>query len=162
MAKNTQAPVACLPIILFFLLVSLLNVKPINAQEFYLGLKTGYGQSNLDYEGNASAKIRAKQIMNVALTYNYRFSEKIGVNIETGYSDRGVKIDNSTLDYRLNYLDIPVLLDYYPVPKVRLNAGPEISYLINARNNSDDGTKTNISGNFDKRWAVNGAIGANY
>ena len=108
------------------------------------------------------SEIDTEQKLNVALTYNYKFSQKYGMNVETGYSDRGVSINADNLNYNLNYLDLPLLLDYYPISRVRLSAGPEISYLISAMNKSNDGSKTNISGNFDNRWAVNGAIGANY
>lgn len=159
MVKNTQVPLVRLAILIFLLFSGALS---LHAQEFYLGLKTGYGLSNIDYKGTANSKISAKQSMNLALTYNYRFTEQFGLNIETGFSDRGVKIENEALDYRFNYLDMPLLLDFYPLKNIRLNAGPEISYLVSAMNKASDGTKTNISDTFDNRWALNGAIGVNY
>lgn len=160
MVKNARRVITLLVIIFFYF--SFTSANKLTAQEFYLGLKTGSGWSGFTYEGQAAHEIDTEQKLNIALTYNLKFSEKYGLNIETGYSDRGVQIDNNELDYRLNYLDMPILLDYYPVPRVRLNAGPEITYLISAINQQNDSTKVNIMDRFENRWAINGAIGANY
>lgn len=161
MVKNT--PILQVRIIFFiaFLLIHP-TIQTLKAQEFYVGLKTGYGQSSFEHDGTSSFALNSKQFLNIALTYNYKFSDKYGVNIETGFSDRGVEIDNADLDYRLNLVDLPILLDYYPVPRLRLNIGPEITHLISAMNKASDGTKENITERFDKKWAVNGAFGANY
>lgn len=161
MVKNTQVlQVKVIVFILFFLIQS--TPLTLQAQEFYLGLKTGYGHSDFSYKGTSSFELSPKQLVNIGLTYNYKFSNQYGLNIETGFSNRGVKIDNTDLDYRLNQIDLPILLDYYPVPRIRLNIGPEITHLISARNKLSDGSVENIRERFDKKWAINGAIGANY
>ena len=158
MHKNTLKALTLLSFLIFSSLVN----SQVKAQDFYLGLKTGAGLSNFSYDGEADYEISTERKLNLALTHNLRFSQKFGLNIETGYSDRGVQINDDELDYRLNYLDLPLLLDYYPAPRVRLNIGPEITYLLSAINRENDSTKVNITERFANRWALNGVVGANY
>lgn len=161
MVKNTQILQVRIIVFILFLLIQS-GPQALQAQEFYLGLKTGYGQSSFSHNGNPSFGLSPKQNLNIALTYNFKFSDRYGLNVETGFSNRGVEIDNTDLDYRLNQIDLPILLDFYPLPRLRLNIGPEITYLLSAKNKLSDGSKENIKGRFDNKWAINGAVGANY
>ncbi|MHA7099410.1 porin family protein [Roseivirga pacifica] len=145
-----------------FLLLLIITFNTLNAQDFYLGLKTGVGVSDFQYDGSSAENLSPKIMPNVALTYNYRFPESIfGMNIETGYSNRGANIDSENLDYRLNFVDLPVMLDIYPVAFVRLNVGGEMSYLASAKNRLDDGSKEDVTRNFDQRTVFSALAGIN-
>ena len=147
---------------LFLLLFITTSIHSLNAQDFYLGLKTGVGSSFYKHDGSASDNLSTKILPNVALTYNYRFPESIfGMNIETGFSNRGIHINNENLDYRLNFVDLPIMLDIYPTDFIRLNVGGEMDYLASAKNRLNDGTKEDITDNFDQRTSFAALAGIN-
>lgn len=145
-----------------FLLLLIITFNTLNAQDFYLGLKTGIGVSDFQYDGSSAENLSPKIMPNAALTYNYRFPESIfGMNIETGYSNRGANIDSENLDYRLNFVDLPIMLDIYLFEFVRLNVGGEMSYLASAKNRLDDGSKEDVTRNFDQRTVFSALAGVN-
>ena len=71
-----------------------------------------------------------------------------------------LKCDHDTLDYKFHYLNMPVLLDVYPVKRLKLSLGVEIARLLSAKNLANDSTRQNIISTYDKRWEVSAAIGA--
>ncbi len=134
-----------------------------DAQEMYLGLRLGYGFSNIQAEGTSSHKLSNRIAPNIALVSNIRFrGSAFGVSFEPGYSLKGVRIENDDLDYRFNYLNLPLLIDYYPSQKIRLSIGPELSYLTGANNKLRDGKKESIGHIYTEKSEIAGVLGASY
>lgn len=74
----------------------------------------------------------------------YNLNPKFGLSIEPGYIQKGI------YNFKLNYIQVPTLFDYYVTDKFFVNIGPEFAYLLNS---------SNI---FDNRFEISGMIGLNY
>lgn len=134
-----------------------------NAQSYHLGLRTGYIQSQINSENEANPELSSRHAFHISLVHTYKpQSSKIGFSVETAYMLKGVRIDDPDLDYRLHYASMPVLLDLYPTERLRLSIGPEIGYLLDARNRLTDSTSATLEDVFTNRWELSGTIGATY
>lgn len=134
-----------------------------NAQNYYLGLRTGYSQSTLSSDESSAIPIKDRQSFSIGLVHTIRpYQSKFGFSIETGYVLKGVRIENETLDYRLHYINAPILFDYYPTEKLRLSVGPELGFLADARNRLTDSTSVGIDDVYDKRWDISGTLSVSY
>ncbi|WP_338840541.1 porin family protein [Flavobacterium ginsenosidimutans] len=142
-----------------------------NAQDVKFGVKGGINLSNLtgDIE-NTSSKV-GFQVGGFA---EFKLADKFSVQPEVMYSLQGAKIKESGEFYsyegniNASYLNIPVLAKYYVVEKLGLEAGPQIGFLLSAKNKweeSDNGEKysgkENIKDNF-KSTSFSLNIGAGY
>ena len=75
---------------------------------------------------------------------------------------KGSRVGTDTTDYKFNFLSMPILFDFYPVKKLKISAGPEIGYLLNAKNIVNDSTKVKINNVYDNRLEVSGTVSASY
>lgn len=145
--------------------VTILMILPLqlSGQEHYYAIKGGYNYSTLlNQEGTPQYSISSRSTFNLALVYSNKMRTlPIGFSIEPGYILKGTKIDHDTLDYKLHYINMPILFDFYPIERVKISAGPELAYLISARNLNDTIT-TDISNIYNKRWELSGAIGVSF
>lgn len=134
-----------------------------NAQNYHLDLRMGYTQSSLNADEPSAIPIKDRQSFGIGLVHTIRpYQSKFGFSIETGYILKGARIDDEALDYRLHYLNLPVLFDYYPTEKLKLSAGPEIGFLADARNRLTDSTSVGIDAIYDNRWDISGTLSVSY
>lgn len=134
-----------------------------NAQNYSFGLRLGYSQSDLKSDDVSAFDLEDRQAFSIALVHSFRsYQSNLGFTIETGYLLKGIRIENESLDYRLHYINIPLLVDYYPTKKLKISAGPEIGFLADARNRLTDSTSVTIDNIYDQRWDVSGTIGVSY
>src|SRR5690606_26775511 len=85
-------------------------------------------------------------------------SNFIAVQPELNYSRKGAELvyDNifaeGSAAFKLNYLEVPLLVKVNPIRYFNIHAGPYVAYLINARveNKSADGT-FDFEDNFDNK-----------
>lgn len=133
------------------------------AQNYHLGLRTGYSQSTLSSDESSAIPIKDRQSFGIGLVHTFKpHQSKFGFSIETGYVLKGVRIENESLDYRLHYINAPILIDYYPTEKLRLSVGPELGFLADARNRLTDSTSVGIDDVYDERWDVSGTLSVSY
>ncbi|MDQ2655812.1 MAG: PorT family protein, partial [Bacteroidota bacterium] len=52
------------------------------------------------------------------------------------YNSVGAKIDDDAL--KANYLSIPIMIQYNPVPVFNIHAGPQIGFLLSAKADDED------------------------
>jgi opacity protein-like surface antigen len=107
-----------------------------NAQEVKFGVKGGINLSTLtgDVE-DASSKVgfQAGGFAEIKLT------EEFSIQPEILYSLQGAKGDQSGFGYsskstlNLSYLNIPVMFKYYVAEKFSFEAGPQIGFLLSAK-----------------------------
>ena len=73
-------------------------------------------------------------------------SGRFGLEADLLYSQKGGVDPGDTtvpkITLRLNYLDLPVLVNFYITPKLAVQAGPEIGLLLVSRAHSGDYTAT--------------------
>lgn len=142
--------------------VMLANVE-VKGQGFYLGMKWGFGVSSLESESASVIDLSSRLSPNIAFVLSSQFGKsQFGFSFEPGYILKGTKIDDDALDYRFNYLSMPLLLDFHPSKRLKVSAGPEFSYLLTSKNRLNDSTKVKFQNIYNKNWDVSGAIGVSY
>ncbi|ALI97753.1 hypothetical protein DC20_00555 [Rufibacter tibetensis] len=109
-----------------------------------LGIKGGlnlYSISNSNYN--------TKEHFNAGLLSHFHLSDRVGLQPEIMFSGQGGKLNNSS-NPRLNlsYINVPVLLQYMYNNGFRLQAGPQIGYLVSA-NSKNDGVSTDVKSGFN-------------
>jgi hypothetical protein len=113
-----------------------------NAQDVHFGLKAGLNASSLNYNNNSD--MQTKIGFNAGLLAHIHTSNKFwAVQPEIYYSQEGAKSkSNSNVSADLGYLNIPVLVQYMFDNGFRIEAGPQVGFLMNAKtkvgNNSTD------------------------
>jgi hypothetical protein len=87
--------------------------------------------------------------VNLGILAHIHASKTWGVQPELLYSLEGAqKVGNSGINYSLHYLNVPILLQYMFDNGFRLEGGPQIGFLLNAKRKAgdvtvdDDGFKT--------------------
>jgi hypothetical protein len=116
------------------------------AQRATFGLKGGvnlatFGGTNNDAYSN-------KVGYNVGFQLHLHMAPSIAVQPELVYSNQGAKytVTGTEHSLHLNYLNVPVLLQYMAGGGFRLQTGPQVGFLTSV-NDAVDGNSTNI---FDK------------
>ncbi|MEQ8581925.1 MAG: porin family protein [Marinoscillum sp.] len=143
-----------------FALVLLLSLQ-IVAQESYFGWKVGYNMTTLKGENSGSLSLSPRNTFGSSFVLSTQLkSLPIGFSMEPGYILKGTQIDHDTLDYKFHYLNMPLLLDVYPVKRLKLSLGVEIARLLSAKNHANDSTRQNLLSTYDKRWEASVTAGA--
>lgn len=112
-------------LLLFFHLIS------AKSQFLYLGVKGALNISNLNYNNNTNTN--SKMGINVGFLAHIHASEKWALQPEVMYSTEGAStiiIPQGTVVTKLNYLHFPVLLQYSFTKGLRLQGGPQLSFLL--------------------------------
>ncbi|GAA0543169.1 porin family protein [Chitinophaga japonensis] len=101
------------------------------AQSIHFGVKGGLNIAQLsDFDGSGS---RASG--HVGGFVNFRFRDW-AIQPELLFSGQGEKYDVALAGERkvaLNYINIPVMFQYYLIPQFYLEAGPQVGFLVSAK-----------------------------
>ena len=138
----------------FFLIIS--SFSKINAQNIHFGIKAGTNISNISgrsFEGGfqwgfsggafAELKVSKKWGLQSELMFNAIKAQTAG-NFNLIYLEG---VPNRSIS--LNYLSLPVLLTYKPIPLLSFQAGPQFGLLMNTSQNiMVNGGKTFKTGDF--------------
>ena len=126
---------------------SFLILFTATAQQAHFGLKGGVNISQLHFNNNTQSD--SKVGVHLGILAHIHASKTWAVQPELLYSLEGAqKVGNSGINYNLNYLNVPVLLQYMFDNGFRLEGGPQIGFLLNAKRKAgdvtvdDDGFKT--------------------
>ena len=109
-------------ILLFFML--LLSATTF-AQGIDLGIKGGATFANLTGVTDGSSKIGFVGGAFVTI----KFSDKIAIQGDLLYSQQGVELDVDKIN--LDYINFPIVLKYYIIKRVNIQAGPQFGTVIN-------------------------------
>ncbi|BAP31576.1 uncharacterized protein CHSO_2539 [Chryseobacterium sp. StRB126] len=146
----------------------------INAQEktkssspITFGVKAGLNASTISrsddryYEsGDHNDEDKLKVGFQAGVFVNIPVAEKFSIQPELLFSQLGSKVEEtysyyssnygfkSNFEYKanLNYLTLPVMVQYNILPQLYVEAGPEFGYLLGGKIKGDD-TRTTIKGN---------------
>ncbi len=129
-----------------------------NAQEAKFGIKAGLNLSN--WAGDTDGlDIQSKAGLNIGGFVAIKLSDKITLQPELLYSMEGTKVNNFQFDYQgsiyyvdasfnLSYINVPLMMKFYPTEKFNLEAGPQVGFLVSAKtvakvngNKGDDNVK---------------------
>jgi len=135
--------------------IAVLTFGWANAQDVKFGLKGGIHLSSFsgDIE-DASSKV-GFQVGGFA---EFKLTDKFSIQPELLYSTQGAKFEESEVNYyfketiNTSYLNVPVMAKYYVANKFSVEAGPQIGFLLSAKDKWEEmyyGEK--ISGNDDAK-----------
>ncbi|MCO6173852.1 PorT family protein [Flavobacterium sp. NRK F10] len=110
------------------------------------GIKGGANFSNLYVDDVDDNNVLTG--FNLGLFVNMPLNEVVSIQPEFLYSQKGAKLSyNNALatgeaKFRLNYLEVPVLLKLNVTPNFNLHAGPYVAYLVDSKvtNETNGGT----------------------
>lgn len=98
----------------------------ISTLTFSQGIKGGLNIANLNGDGT-----KPKTGYHVGIFFNSKKSEKFGFQPEIIYSRQGAEYGNGELKY--DYLNVPIMMNFYPTPNFFIQAGPQVGCLISAK-----------------------------
>jgi hypothetical protein len=112
------------------------------------GVKAGLNYSS-QYTQNTPNSVDFKSIpgINAGAYCNYFFMDFLAIQTELMVSGKGSHWTNQYNDAKdkLTYIDLPVLIKYQPVALFNIHAGPQLSYLILAKQEDlVNNLKTNV------------------
>ncbi len=118
--------------IFFLFAIILLSSLGLSAQGFNLGFKVGYNYSNFNID-NVSAKSKSGFMAGAFL--KIKANDSFGIQPELlfmrnsgslTYSDTTI---GGTGDFTFNYIQVPIMLVFKPIPILNIQIGPYASYL---------------------------------
>ncbi|KAF2518519.1 porin family protein [Flavobacterium salilacus subsp. salilacus] len=103
----------------------------VNAQAF--GLKAGLNFAN--FSGNDADDFNVLTSFHAGLVAEMHLMDALSVQPEFLYSVQGAKTKEE--NYKLNYLNLPVMLKLYFTDSFNIHAGPQVGLLISESDNFD-------------------------
>ena len=125
---------------LFAVVVGSLCITAVNGQTAF-GLKGGVNIANLT-DNTYKPRVSAHGGIFVHHTLNKNFC----IQPELLFSGEGQRFvyNGSEHTWALDYLQIPLMLQVYPVKEVYLEAGPQVGFLLSAKDKITNGGHANL------------------
>src|SRR5690554_4565202 len=117
------------------------------AQEIDLGIKAGVNFANIS---DVNVDLSSRTGFQAGIFAGIKFTDKVGVQADLLYSQQGAEFDAGKFD--LSYVNVPVVLKYYVVQGLNLQAGPQFGFIVDDKISLDvfgdiaDAEKADISG----------------
>lgn len=137
--------------------ISAMSFSTALAQQANFGIKAGGNYATLT--GNEVGETDYLFGFHLGLVAEYQLTPKFALQPELLYSLEGAEssIDmqldefflKSDQELKLGYINLPVMAKFYATDALSLQAGPQIGYLVSAKN------KYNISTNFEEDMDMN-------
>ena len=116
------------------------------AQKINFGVKAGLNMSMLT--GSKDLIMSSNNGFFAGTLLEFKLLGKIAIQPELLFSAQGAKFESKDLTYatttKMNYLILPVMVKYYPVAGLFVEAGPQVGFLISSRQDIDNRI-TNVS-----------------
>ncbi len=130
-------------------LAAILIGGTLSAQNVNIGIKGGLNLYNINNENGS--KYDDKAGFHVGLLGHIHLAKQLALQPEIVYSLQGAKYTNSlggVINRNLGYINVPVLFQYMFDNGFRLQAGPQVGFLINAKDAASNNVKTDIKDSF--------------
>ena len=141
-------------VLFVFLTIVSLNTLKVQGQHF--GFKGGLNLSNLSYKDVDATDYKVG--FHAGILNHIHVSPHFAIQPEVVYSRQGGinQIRNSEHRFNLDYINVPVLAQYMFGKGYRLEAGPQVGFLVNAREklSNDDLDAKGIFKPVDSSFAV--------
>ncbi len=137
------------------LLFLVVQVHSQTLQSVEIGPKAGinissWGGDDFDTKSRTSANVGGFAIL--------KFSDQFGLQPEVLYSSQGAQSDDGDIKIPANYLSIPILAHIAVNEYLYVNAGPQISFLLSAKDGDDDNAKDEFNSS-DFSFGIGGGYG---
>ena len=120
--------------ILLLAVVTVLGFTNVNAQEIKFGAKGGLNFASIS--GDNTKGIDVVTSFNFGVLSEIPISDKFSFQPELMYSGQGYSFNDNTI--ALSYLNIPLMGKYYLTKGLSIEAGPQIGFLLSAKNEKTD------------------------
>lgn len=127
----------------------------VTAQHTNIGVKAGLNSFNIETDN--SSDFDSKIGLHVGLFGHIHVNDQYAFQPELVYSMQGAKSGNA--DIKLDYINVPLLFQYMFDNGFRIQAGPQLGLLLNAK--AENGSSTDIKDDF-KTIDLGLGIGASY
>ena len=129
---------------LFLSCFALLSLQVATAQDIHLSLKAGFNAAMLRSSDNSETEL--KPGFHVGGLAHIHLLDNLALQPELFYSAQGGKTigNNLEVNTNLHYLNLPVLAQYMFNNGFRIQAGPQVGFLLKARNEVNDEDESNI------------------
>ena len=121
------------------------------SQSIDFGIKAGANFANISDASNLSNKTGFQ----AGIFGGIKFTDKIGIQADLLYSQQGAKFKGG--DFDLSYVNVPIVLKYYLIQGLNLQAGPQFGFVV------DDKIST-VFGEISKAetFDLSAVVGAGY
>jgi hypothetical protein len=129
--------------------VAIMLALTVNAQHVNIGIKGGLNIYTINNNNNAEYDPKAG--LNLGLLGHIHLAKQLAFQPEIVYSGQGAKFSTAGIETKINldYINIPLLLQYMFDNGFRIQAGPQVGFLINAKSKTN-GNSTDIKNNLKK------------
>ncbi len=119
-------------------IVAMFMAGVMQAQHVNIGIKGGLNLYNIKY--NNDVKYDTKAGLHAGLLGHIHVTKNFAIQPELLFSAQGAKWETGGVETKLNlnYLNVPILLQYMFDNGFRFEAGPQVGFLLTAK--SDNGT----------------------
>ncbi|XMO86254.1 porin family protein [Algibacter sp. AS12] len=121
--------------LLLIALVAAFGFSHVNAQDIQFGAKLGINFANINGD-NTSALDPITSLVNFGVVAEMPINEKFAFQPELMYSIQGFSVGDDVV--ALNYLNLPLMGKYYISKGFSVEAGPQIGFLLSAKNEDID------------------------
>jgi len=125
--------------IISFAIILFIGMGMAQAQETNFGIKAGFNSYNIT--NDPGDNFDARSGFNAGIFSHIHLSPQFALQPELLYSQQGTtNIDFGAVaaDLKLDYLNLPVMLQYMFDNGFRLEAGPQLGFLLSAKMESGD------------------------
>ncbi|WP_337968724.1 porin family protein [uncultured Flavobacterium sp.] len=136
---------------LLLAVLTVLGFTNVNAQKIHFGAKGGLNFANIS--GDNTKGIDVVTSFNFGILSEIPISDKFSFQPELMYSGQGYSFNDNTV--ALSYLNVPLMGKYYLTKGFSVEAGPQIGFLLAAKNE-----KVNVKESFNTvDFGVNFGLG---
>lgn len=148
---------------LFLVAAGLIVATTLSAQRTstHFGLKGGVNIANLKYENAGDGESRIG--FHVGGLAHIHVAKHFAVQPELFFSTQGRRQTIAGRDFKTNlsYINMPVLAQYMTGSGFRLQTGPQLGILVDAKAGVEDDVETDVGGSY-KTPDISWVIGASY
>lgn len=133
--------------------VGTFGVKP------FVGLSMA--NTNGQYKDGSSTKNRYGFVAGVE--GQYMCNEWFAFSIGAAYSQQGFKVDENNTTFKFDYVNIPVMANFYVVQGLAVKVGVQPGYMVSERGSSDNVKDSSLDGYLDvKKFDLAIPVGLSY
>jgi hypothetical protein len=126
-------------------LIAIFSFTSMNAQDITFGAKAGVNIATIT--GDDTDGIDSRTSFHIGAVVEIPISDDFSVQSELLYSSQGAKGKSlgGDIDFKYNYLNLPIMAKYYVAENFSLEAGPQVGLLLSAKVESDENTTIELA-----------------